>query len=683
MALTSRRSVRWIVILLFIAGIAAAFFDFPHAYNQGMAWLQQKTGYTLPATRDFRPFHFGLDIQGGTHLVYQADISRLGDADVSDAVNGVRDIIERRVNAFGVAEPTVQTDRAGDAWRIIAELPGVKDIEKAIQLIGETPVLEFREQNTEGPRALTDTEKKDLADFNAKAKEKATAALRKVLAGKTDFADVAKEFSEDTATKEKGGALGFIQPGHPLYTDAQRIGLGRVNRTLIDRSEGYFILRVDNVRDGQREVQTSHILSCFTGTERCERETTKEDALKEAMDIRKQVTPKNFSAMAKEHSTEPAAKESGGSLGWVKDDGRLIPEFTNAALALKVGQISQPVETQFGYHLIYVSDARVPKEYDVRQILLTKKTENDIRGPVPQWKTTALSGKHLKRASVQQDQTSGAIEIKLQFTKEGSEIFAEVTKRNVGKPLGIFLDGKSIVDTDDDRIITDNDLYAPIVQTEITGGEAVITGVDNGLRAKEIARRLNSGALPVPITLIAQQTVGATLGAESITRSLVAGLVGFALVALFMILYYRLPGVLAVLALLWYAVVMLLLFKLIPVTLTLPGIAGFILTIGMAVDANVLIFERMKEELAKGASLSIAIQEGFRRAWPSIRDGNLTTLLAAAIMFWFSSGPIRGFALTLFIGVCVSMLSALTVSRYLLTLVAPWISRMWFWGAKQ
>lgn len=680
MAFTSRRAVRSIVILLFMAGSAAAFFDFPKVYNASQDWLRARTGYALPNTPDRLPFLFGLDIQGGTHLVYEADVTRLGSADVADAMNGVRDVIERRVNTFGVGEPVVQTNRAGDAWRLIVELPGVHDVTEAIHRIGETPILEFREQNTDGPRELTEAERKDMNETNGRARTKAVQVLQKVLAGRVDFADVAKEFSEDAATKEQGGALGYINDAHPLYAEAQRIGRGRVNRTLIDRPEAYEIIRVDNIREGEKEVQARHILVCYAGAERCDASTTKEDAFKQITELRTKATIKNFADLAKEHSTDPTAKENGGSLGWITKNAPFVERFKTGALALTRGQISQPVETEFGYHLILAEDARTKPEYDIRHILVDKKTEAEIRGPVSPWKTTALSGKHLKRASVQFDQTTGAAEIKLEMTGEGSTLFAEITKRNVGKPLGIFLDGKAIIDTDGDRVITDRDVYAPVVQQEITGGNAVITGLENVQKAREITRRLNAGALPIPITLIAQETVGAALGNESVARSLTAGLLGFALVALFMILYYRLPGFLAVLALILYAVFLLFLFKSIPVTLTLSGIAGFILTLGMAVDANILIFERMKEELHRGASLQSAIEDGFSRAWPSIRDGNLTTIIAAVILFWFSSSLIKGFALTLFLGVLMSMFTALTCTRYLLMIASRWFRASWLYG---
>jgi len=236
--------------------------------------------------------------------------------------------------------------------------------------------------------------------------------------------------------------------------------------------------------------------------------------------------------------------------------------------------------------------------------------------------------------------------------------------------LAIFLDGQPI--------------SIPRVNEPILSGQAVISGSFTLQDAKLLAQRLNAGALPVPIELISQTTVGATLGNDSVQKSLVAGFWGLILVAIFMILYYRLPGLLAVKALLIYTVIILALFKLIPVTLTLAGIAGFILSIGMAVDANVLIFERLKEELRAGRDLTTAVEQGFRRAWSSIRDSNISSLITCAILFWFGSSIIKGFALTLAIGTLVSMFSAITITRQVLRLIAKWkISHGdWLYGVK-
>ena len=296
----------------------------------------------------------------------------------------------------------------------------------------------------------------------------------------------------------------------------------------------------------------------------------------------------------------------------------------------------------------------------------------------PYFKPTELTGKYLSRATVVFDQTTYKPQIQLQFNSEGSKIFEDVTARNIKKPIAIFLDGTSIIDTTGDGKIDYNDLYAPIVQDRITGGTAVITGSLSAQTANEISRRLNSGALPVKIgNPISQETVGPTLGAVSLEKSLWAGIYGLIAVVLFMIIFYRLPGLLASLALIVYIVLTLALFKLIPVTLTLAGIGGFILSIGMAVDANILIFARMKEEIKKGSDLSTSIKEGIRRAWPSIRDSNFNSLIVCAILFLLSTSFIKGFALTLALGILVSMFSAIFITRiFLMVFVGKWAEKL-------
>jgi protein-export membrane protein SecD len=292
----------------------------------------------------------------------------------------------------------------------------------------------------------------------------------------------------------------------------------------------------------------------------------------------------------------------------------------------------------------------------------------------PYFKITELTGKYLKSANVIFDQTTFKPEIELLFNDDGAKLFETITERNVNKPLAIFLDGASIIDTSGDNKIDGNDLYAPIVQGKISGGRAVITG-GTGLKgpamstqtANDISRRLNSGALPVKIGApISQETVGPTLGSVSLQKSLWAGIWGLLAVAVFMIIFYRLPGLLASIALLIYVAIALSIFKLVPVTLTLAGIGGFILSIGMAVDANILIFARMKEEIKSGKSLDQSIREGFARAWPSIRDSNFNSLIVCAILFLFATSFIKGFALTLSIGILVSLFSAIFITRILL-----------------
>ena len=412
--------LRITAIVILVLGLCAGFFD-----------VAEYTGISNASW--MRPFRLGLDVQGGTHLVYRADTSALSRVDAQEAMASLRDVIERRVNLFGVAEPVVQTERVGGQDRLIVELAGVFNIKDAIKLIGETPFLEFKEL------------KKDVA-------------------------------------------------GKPLATS-------------------------------------------------------------------------------------------------------------------------------------------------------TASFETDFV-------STAINGRFIKRAAVMFDQNVGSPQISLEFTDEGGKLFEKVTEENIGQPLAIFLDGVA--------------LSAPTVQQKITGGKAQITGRFSLDEARQLVRRFNAGALPVPISLLSQQSVESSLGHNELARSLRAGLYGTLAVTLFMIFWYRLPGVIAVLALGVYASLTLLLFKLIPVTLSSAGIAGFILSIGMAVDANILIFERMKEELRAGKSIDFAMQEGFRRAWTSIRDSNVSSLITATILYWFGTSLVKGFALTLGLGILVSMFSAITASRHFL-----------------
>lgn len=292
-----------------------------------------------------------------------------------------------------------------------------------------------------------------------------------------------------------------------------------------------------------------------------------------------------------------------------------------------------------------------------RQAILDAQGKGERLTEDPYFVDTALTGKYLTRAQVAFGDGVGA-QVSLQFNGEGARIFEELTKKNLGKPLAIYLDGQPI--------------SIPIVQTEIADGSAVISGNFTVKQAKELATRLNAGALPVPITLISQQSIGASLGHDSLAKSLKAGIFGLIAVAVFMLLFYRLSGLASVLALIIYTVVVLAIYKLIPITLTLAGIAGFILSLGMAVDANVLIFARMREELKEGKSLNSAFQEGFRRAWLSIRDSHVTTLLGALVLYLFTTSIVKGFALTLGIGVLMSLFSAITVTRsFLGTVIGP------------
>lgn len=269
---------------------------------------------------------------------------------------------------------------------------------------------------------------------------------------------------------------------------------------------------------------------------------------------------------------------------------------------------------------------------------------------------TGLTGRYVKRAAVEFNPTTGEPVVSLVFNSEGSDLFAEITKSNVNKVLAIFLDGAPI--------------SMPVIREEIRDGKAQISGNFNIAEAKTLVRNLNYGALPVPIELVGTQTVGASLGVGAIKSGVLAGLIGFALIGLFLILWYRVPGLLAVVALVMYIAISLAIFKLIPVTLTAAGIAGFILSIGMAVDANILIFERMKEEMKNGRTIEDAMKEGFHRAWLSIRDSNISSIITSVVLFWVGTSAVKGFALTLGIGVIISMFTAITVSRTFLLAVS-------------
>ncbi len=558
MKLSSIGKIRLSVLGILILAVLAGFLVYPAVFNRSMDWLNSTLGLKLPHYWNL-PFHLGLDLQGGTHLVYQADVSQIPAGDRADALEGVRDVIERRVNAFGVAEPLVQTSGAGEDWRVVVELAGVKDVNQAIQMIGETPLLEFKEEGSQEP--LTEEERAELEKYNQEAKQKAEELLKEVL-------------------------------NSPI---------------------------------------------------------------------------EEFAKLAEENSEDPGSAANGGDLGWVKR-GVFVPEFTQALFdELEVGEITRELlKTDFGYHIIYKEDQRgegEEQEVKSRHILIKTKTETDIK-PAQQWEYTGLTGKQLDKAAVEFNPNTGAPEVGLTFNNEGKDLFAEITERNVGKIVGIFLDGEPI--------------SLPRVNEKIPSGQAVISGNFNLPDAKLLAQRLNAGALPVPINLISQQTVGATLGQDSVSRSLFAGLIGLLAVVIFMILYYRLPGLLAVIALAIYGSLVLAIFKLIGITLTLAGVAGVILSIGMAVDANILIFERMKEELREGKILETSIDEGFKRAWPSIRDGNVSTLITCAILFWFTTSLVKGFALTLGIGILVSMFTAITVTRGLLKTIAGGRANNWY-----
>ncbi len=440
---------RVLAIIFILLGVFLGYFNYATEINKD----------NKDSSWNVFPFKLGLDLKGGTHLIYRADISKIAPGTLNDAMASLRDVIERRVNLFGVSEPIVQLEEgsmiAGNPeHRLIVELPGVTDVSQAVSIIGATPVLEFK---TERPEA----EKTKILDARTKFK----------------------------------------------------------------------------------------------------------DAIDKKLPITKDI-----------------------NLAYLQQD--------------------------------------------------------------PYYIETELTGSYLERATLEFNSNSFTPSVSLAFNEAGTKLFAELTKANIDKSIGIYLDGAAIT--------------TPVVREEIKDGKAQITGNFSADEAKILVGRLNAGALPVPIELISTEKVGATLGEEALNKNIRAGIIGFFLIAVFMILWYRLPGLLATISLAIYVVLMLTTFKLLSITLTSAGIAGFILTVGMAVDANILIFERIKEELSAGRVLEDAIHEGFWRAWESIRDSNLSTIITSIILFWFGTSLIKGFALTLAIGVAASMFTAITVTRTIL-----------------
>ncbi len=275
---------------------------------------------------------------------------------------------------------------------------------------------------------------------------------------------------------------------------------------------------------------------------------------------------------------------------------------------------------------------------------------------ISNFQVSALTGRYLDKATLIFDQTTNRPSVQLQFNDEGSRLFAEITKANVGKEVAIFLDGVPI--------------SVPMVNEEILGGKAVISGTFSIEEARTLVGRLNAGALPLPITLSGTNIVGPTLGGTAVDAGVKASVIGFILVVIFMLVWYRLPGFMASLGLVAYSLIMLALFKLIPVTLTSAGIAGFIISVGLAVDANVLTFERMKEEIRNGKGLLDAVEVGFARAWTSIRDSHIAAIIVSIILFWMGTSVVKGFAFTFFLGAVVSLVSAQLITRVFMRAIA-------------
>jgi len=431
---------------------------------------------------------------------------------------------------------------------------------------------------------------------------------------------------------------------------------------------------------GDAEIRASHILVAYKGATRASEQVkrTKEQAKAEAEKILKEVkaNPAQFAVIAKEKSDDASAATNSGDLGFF-GRGMMTKAFEDKAFALSVGSISDVVETEFGFHIIQLTDKKAGESTVDVQLLKVENTADNKKKlekaieetksfqktvtedeftynviffdltPDP-WKATGLDGSHFKKASISYSEL-GSPQVNIQFDGEGADMFEKLTERLVGKPLAIFVGGDLI--------------SAPRVNSKISGGDAVITGNFTIKEALKLANDLNTGAIDAPVILSGQYTISATLGENAMKVSIFAGLIGLIILALFMIGYYRLMGVFAVIALCIYSIILIFVIKVTGIVMTLAGVAGIILSIGMAVDANILIFERSKEELNSGKNFSAAMVAGFERAWFSIRDSNVSSLITCAILWFFGNSIIRGFSLNLAVGILISMFTAITVTR--------------------
>lgn len=343
------------------------------------------------------------------------------------------------------------------------------------------------------------------------------------------------------------------------------------------------------------------------------------------------------------------------------------------ALGVAETVVQQTGEKRLLVEIPNISDPAKAKEFLGETAELEFKKPLDNQYGATGWAPTGLTGKDVKKALISTN-PGGQWVVSLEFNDKGTKKFGQLTQELVGKPMAIFFNGDM--------------QSAPVIQEPILGGHAQISGGDSGFayeEAKKMVDLLNAGALPVPAKIIEESLVGPTLGADSIAKSKTAGIVGIGLVMIFMLLYYRLPGAIADVALIIYSLLVFAVFKIVPVTLTLAGIAGFILSIGMAVDANILIFERTKEELKAGRTLFTAINAGFDRAFTSIFDSNMTTIITCVILYFLGTSIIKGFALTLIIGVLISMFTAITVTKNFMHLLfgAGQLKHPGWFGIKQ
>ena len=576
-----RRNARVLIVIALIILVCAATLGIKEIeYNQFVRGGDTPLGLSL-----------GLDLQGGSHLVYEAALrdSETGELMevTDDQMQSLVRTIERRINSSGLGEPIIQI--LGNN-RLLVQLPGIRDPGRAKTLIGETARLEFKHRVIDvDPIPLDQITSSDIASITADDLRPSDSKL----------------LSELTETELNEEAV-YIPS---LVMDFTGIGSEKFQQVVLGLQISMAI-SMDAANKGEMLPPDTLDLS-VSGMEELRYQVSGDQILRIGTSTRYVIPlPAGNTEMGSAISTDTAKQKLGPS--------------PIANLQLKKGYMDEEI---------------------------------------------GLSGDDLENAYPSQHQSSGAPIVNIEFNEKGTKLFGKLTEDIYRKQqetgfrdqIAIILDGQQLI--------------APVVHTPITAGTAIIQGPDFTIeRVKDLSLLLESGRLPIPIELIQERDVDAILGADSLRKSVIAGIVGLLLVLLFMTLYYRIPGLVASVALIIYAMIVLTIFKLIPVTLTLSGVAAAILSIGMAVDANILIFERMKDELRAGRTMLSSINIGFNRAWPAIRDGNVSTLITCAILYWFSeqlgATIVQGFAVTLAIGVLISMFSAIVVSRTLMRVVA-------------
>ena len=580
----------------------------------------------------------GLDLQGGSHLVYKAALldpdSGVEIPPTPEQMDALLTTIERRVNGAGLGEPILQL--LGED-RLLVQLPGLKDPGRAKRLIGETARLEFKHRILDVERELENLKPDQILSFQ----------VGTVLIGETSNEFGIPEFRLGTSTE-------------PIILFSDSIEEKGTSTDLTNStSTSDTIDSKDNTSSDAEEIAAPAIVIEFDETGMDEMKVVT-DRLRESLVSRgglASVYP-NFLTIAAEGQAEQ-------SLLIPLQPIQRLPDGT--ALVLPTDSLIKRIPNDNKFLINLAFSASTIEDVMGRFTPDAKIVLGELIGAMDEG--IGLSGEDLARAYPGQHQSSGLPIVNIEFNSEGTRKFGEITTDIAGTPdlLAIVLD--------------EEELIAPAVNQPITRGVAFIQGRDFTFeRVSEISLLLEGGRLPIPITLIQERDIDAILGADSLAKSVVAGVVGLALVLVFMILYYRIPGIVASVALVIYGILLLSIFKILPVTLTLSGVAAVILSIGMAVDANILIFERMKEELRVGRTLLSSINIGFNRAWPAIRDGNVSTLITCAILFWFAdtlgATIVQGFALTLAIGVSISMFTAIIVSRTLLRIMTvTWFSR--------